>query len=536
MNKQKPSHAEPDKKLASSGRPIRRMPWWGWLLVGIGAVFLVLAGSYLHTIVINPINAFNTPSPDPTLAFTISNTPGKASTPVSTITPDPMDTLLSQADLEFLKNKVNILMLGYDASEERYDEDSELYRDEENNFRSDVLMLLSVDFENNNAVLISIPRDTLAPIYNTEGHWKINAAFAKGGAVKGNGFEYAMRTVSNLFGGVPITYYAGIDMTGLKQVVDAMGGVDYDVDVKITLNGRVLETGMQHLNGQQVLDYCRARKGIGTDINRVDRQQRMLFTIFEQLKSRNQIVNLPNIYLSVQDKIITNLNFQQIAALSVFALDLDMDDLERYTLKGEYVNGTSYSNASFYVLHNDELAELVKSIFGITISPDIRYDADYVLGEKAAALVEAYIDAADYLLTTYLMPEFPIDSGGCIVFPANPDNVKYPASYLTGQFPTDQHKLLAQQTVEARDKCIKLIARGENEIKLLDSKEIEQANNKLKSKLIDAATGIGLSRLDFAASHAYMPKDIVLMLPAQPALPPAATTPENNSGFTDTFQ
>ena len=79
-----------------------------------------------------------------------------------------------------MANRVNILLLGWDQSPEREDEDNELYRDENNNFRSDVMMLLSVDFANKRVDLISIPRDTMANIYNVTGRWKINAAFAQG--------------------------------------------------------------------------------------------------------------------------------------------------------------------------------------------------------------------------------------------------------------------------------------------------------------------------------------------------------------------
>lgn len=66
------------------------------------------------------------------------------------------------------------------------------------------MMLLSVDFANKRVDLISIPRDTMANIYNVTGRWKINAAFAKGGSATGDGFHYAIETVQDLLG-VPIS-------------------------------------------------------------------------------------------------------------------------------------------------------------------------------------------------------------------------------------------------------------------------------------------------------------------------------------------
>lgn len=363
-------------------------------------VLLAIAGRYIYVMFMDPMSAFKTPKP----VATVSPTPKQNELPETTITPTPEPTLSpeeelnAQADLEFMKNKVNILMLGYDRSPEREDEDSSLYRDEDNNYRSDTIMLLTIDFETKRADLISVPRDTYAPIYNTKGRFKINAAFAKGGSVEGEGFHYAMQTVGNLLG-VPIDYYAGVDMIGLKNVVDAMGGVEYDVDVRITLNGRVLEKGLQHLDGQQVLDYCRARKGISTDVGRADRQQRMLFAIFEQLKSRDQLVNIPKIYSSVQGDIATNLNAEQIAALAVFAMNLNMDDLNRHTLQGEYINDVY--NASFYVLYNSKLKKLVKDVFGIDIKTNSRYDASYVRADKAAQEAKKLEKAAQELLTAF---------------------------------------------------------------------------------------------------------------------------------------
>ncbi len=374
--------------------------FWKIVLLFLGIALLFVGGRYAYVMFMDPMSAFETPaavtpSPKPAVTPNRDDSAQVQLTPTPVPTLSPEEELRLSADMSFMKNKVNILMLGWDQAPEREDEDSALYRDEENNYRSDVIMLMTADFEKGTVDLISVPRDTYAPIYNKKGRWKINAAFAHGGSAKGEGFLYAMRTVENLLG-VPIDYYAGVDMTGLKAIVDAMGGVDYNVDVEIRLNGRVLKTGMQHMDGQQVLDYVRARKGISTDVGRADRQQRMLFAIFEQLKSRNQLVNLPKIYASVQDKINTNLNSEQIAAMTVFAMGLDMQDLRRHTLEGEYISNVY--NASFYVLDNDKLKKLVKDIYGIEIKTNPRYDLDYVRADKAAFAALTYAEGAQYLL------------------------------------------------------------------------------------------------------------------------------------------
>ena len=375
---------------------------------GVLLTALLFLGIRFYTrVALEPMRAFTTPSPQASAKPTASAVPSPQATAVPT--PSPQELLISEADESFMHDRVNILLLGWDQSPERENEDSSLYRDEENNFRSDVMMLASVDFANKRIQLISIPRDTMASIYETTGRWKINAAFAKGGSVEGDGFEYAVRTVENLLA-VPINCYAGVDMQGVKAVVDAMGGVDYDVDVRIELNGRVLEEGMQHLDGQQVLDYCRARKritgtnsaGANSDVGRADRQQRMIFSLFRQLQQRDQLVNIPRIYESVKPYVYTNMNAEQIAALALFGQGLDADtQLFRYTLPGEMVTKTSFSNASFYVLDTIALQDMMRELYGVSIPVDHRFGLAYVRAEKDAKLGRKYAECARYIAALF---------------------------------------------------------------------------------------------------------------------------------------
>ena len=469
------------------------------LLLAAGGVLL-----YLNSIRQDPMQAFAPATPLPTQTpQPPEQEPEWTPTPSPTLSPE--EELQQMADRDFMANRVNILLLGWDQSPEREDEDNELYRDENNNFRSDVMMLLSVDFANKRVDLISIPRDTMANIYNVTGRWKINAAFAKGGSATGDGFHYAIETVQDLLG-VPISHYAGVDMVGLKAAVDAMGGVDYDVDVRIELNGRVLEPGYQHLDGQQVLDYCRARKGISTDVGRADRQQRMLFAILEQLQSRDQLKNFPKIYLSVQDKVYTDLNVEQIAALTLFAMDLDLDtDLHRHTLEGEYVNNTPYNGASFYVLDTEALQELMKEIFGITIQTDYRFDYHYVLADKAAATGLTYADCAEYLTNqviynTYAAQQYGVDQAALAL-----------RTLCTREFPQDWSEEQIEEAMQVP----------------LDQEAIEAATQDLANRIYAMCTAYGVTQA--RVDPELVPEPIYALLPPLcSALPPGDA--ENPSG------
>ena len=314
----------------------------------------------------NPENLFDEPVITPSPALQATPEP----TAVPTPTPDPDKVLSSQSDEEFMSKRTNVLLLGIDQSAER---------EEWGSFRTDTILLVSVDFSDNDVCMVSIPRDSYVKLYTANGNLvdetnpydKINSAFSEGGGAQRKGFEYTMSTIEQLMK-VNVDYYCAFNMNVVKEVVDAMGGVDYDVDVEVTMNGRTLSPGFQHLDGQGVLDYCRQRKG-SSDIARIDRQQRMLTAILDQLKSTNQIVNLPSIYTAVQDNIMTNLSFRQIASLSLVALRMDMEQLSRYTLKG---NALDIAGRSCWCLNAGYIEKLVDDIWGkdVTVDPEIDYE------------------------------------------------------------------------------------------------------------------------------------------------------------------
>ena len=319
----------------------------------------------------NPENLFDEPVITPSPALQATPEP----TAVPTPTPDPDKVLSSQSDEEFMSKRTNVLLLGIDQSAER---------EEWGSFRTDTILLVSVDFSDNDVCMVSIPRDSYVKLYTANGNLvdetnpydKINSAFSEGGGAQRKGFEYTMSTIEQLMK-VNVDYYCAFNMNVVKEVVDAMGGVDYDVDVEVTMNGRTLSPGFQHLDGQGVLDYCRQRKG-SSDIARIDRQQRMLTAILDQLKSTNQIVNLPSIYTAVQDNIMTNLSFKQISSLSLVALRMDMAQLSRYTLEGKALD---IAGRSCWCIRAAKLEELVKDIWGKNVTVDPEIDYDYIVAQ-----------------------------------------------------------------------------------------------------------------------------------------------------------
>lgn len=309
--------------------------------------------------------------------------------PDATVSPeptiDPAVQLEQDADKSFMQKRVNILALGLDESTERANWGS---------YRTDTMILITVNFDTKQVDMISIPRDSYVKIYNKTDpmRTKINSAFGTGGGINKKGFEYAMKTVSMLLGDIDIDYYIGFNMNVVKDVVNAMGGVEYNIDTEVNMNGRTYALGMQHLDGQGVLDYSRQRHG-SSDIARVDRQQRILLAIFDQMKQTNQIVNIPKIYNAVSKNMHTNLTMTQISALALFANNIGSQNIVRHTLKGEFLN---IGKTSYWGILQSAKQKLVKEIFGKNIMLDPEDDVKYIKKqlEENRLLIKPQLDIA----------------------------------------------------------------------------------------------------------------------------------------------
>ncbi len=161
---------------------------------------------------------------------------------------------------------------------------------------SDTNMVISLNTKTNQVALISIPRDLRVNIPGY-GYNKINEANALGGA------QLAEQTVADTLG-IPINYYVQTDFTGLKDLVDAVGGVDVNVTQRLTdteypcdnnqyaVCGLDIKPGLQHMDGSLALKYARCRKGTcGNDFGRAARQQEIISLTQKKLFSNETYFN-----------------------------------------------------------------------------------------------------------------------------------------------------------------------------------------------------------------------------------------------------
>jgi LCP family protein required for cell wall assembly len=174
----------------------------------------------------------------------------------------------------------NMLILGSDSRDPNNTSGS----------RSDTIILAHLPKGQGSAQLVSIPRDTWTHIprsrdgRNGNTTAKINAAYAWGG------IPLVVQTVES-FTGVRIDHVVVVDFGGFKEIIDALGGVDIDVEQSFTskygFNGyRTFQKGMQHMDGAAALDYSHERHAFADgDFARIRHQQQMIKAVLDKAAS-----------------------------------------------------------------------------------------------------------------------------------------------------------------------------------------------------------------------------------------------------------
>jgi LCP family protein required for cell wall assembly len=215
---------------------------------------------------------------------------------------------------------------------------------------TDTILLMSIDPVNNNASLLSIPRDLWVKIPGN-GSQKINAAYPDGKLETtskketdkiNNGLDLLDKTLEPVIG-IPIHYHAVVDFSAFKQGVDAVGGVTFNVpdtlyDPTIAWenhnNPYIAKKGIQTMRGQQALLYARSRE-TSSDFARGQRQRQLILALKDKVFSLGTLSNPVkissvldsfgnNVYTDFSANDIMRLQqiFSKISGNSIDSLDL----------------------------------------------------------------------------------------------------------------------------------------------------------------------------------------------------------------------
>lgn len=208
---------------------------------------------------------------------------------------------------------------------------------------TDTIMVAKLDTVAHTLDVVSIPRDTLVNV----SWWvkKVNSVYSAYGEGK-EGIAGLMEHVRKLIGFEP-DCYAIVDLELFVQVVDAMGGVDYDVPIAMDYDiGPVihLRPGFQHLNGEQALGLVRFRSAyVSGDLGRLDAQHDFLKAVAKQFIDLGNVPNLKKVLKLFETGLITDLEIPNIAYFVRQVLMCNSEDINFYTMPYAPVNLNEYS-------------------------------------------------------------------------------------------------------------------------------------------------------------------------------------------------
>ena len=203
-------------------------------------------------------------------------------------------------------------------------------------YRTDTIMILSLNRVRKTAALISIPRDLFVyiPAYGMQ---RINSAFSKGREIQypGGGFPLFQDTIRYNFG-LQVDRYVMMDFQGFKDMVNALDGIDVYVsreltDKRLGYNTFTLPAGDAHLDGATALWYSRSRYTT-SDFDRQRRQQEVLQAIAQRLLSMNALGNIPGIFQTFAQYVESDLTLDDLTPYLELAFTLSPSSIERYQI------------------------------------------------------------------------------------------------------------------------------------------------------------------------------------------------------------
>jgi len=229
------------------------------------------------------------------------------------------------------KDPFSVLMLGVD--ERKGDKG-----------RSDTIIVLTVNPNNNSVKMLSIPRDTRTEIVGHGTVDKINHAYAFGGV------PMSMNTVEK-FLDVPIDYYLQINMEGFKDIVDAVGGVTVQNTLDFSQDNFHFTKGQLTLNGTKALSYSRMRyEDPRGDFGRNARQRQIIQAVINKGTSISSLTNFSNIFQALGSNIKTNLTFNEMVDIQKNYKDAGKN-IQQMEIKE---NGTMMNNIYYGIVSPEE--------------------------------------------------------------------------------------------------------------------------------------------------------------------------------------
>jgi len=246
----------------------------------------------------------------------------------------PAGAAVRPADLG--PGRINILVLGID---ERVNERGP--------WRTDTLILVTLDPATQSAGLLSIPRDLWVPLPGFDSETRINTAHFIGDAedYPGGGPALAMAAVQyNL--GLPVDYYIRLNFSAFEKLIDLIGGIDVYVeqtiddplypDSGIGYEPLHIDAGWQHMDGRLALKYARTRHTEAGDFERARRQQQIILAVQDKVTRSEMLPALIGqagaLVETLGESFKTDLTLDQLIGLINFGARLKLENIQMLSI------------------------------------------------------------------------------------------------------------------------------------------------------------------------------------------------------------
>lgn len=262
--------------------------------------------------------------------------------------------------------------------------------------RSDTMMVVTVNPKTKQSTVVSLDRDIRVQLkgdpspegYTSGAYDKLNHAYAYGGV------EWAMDTVENLLD-IPIDHYVSINMKGLSDLIDAVGGIEVDNQYHWELDGVEMYPGHVNLDGKTGLGYARFRKydevtGMGDpegDIGRQRRQREVVEKIVRKVISIDSITNYQKILKAVEKNTKTDLQWNDMLDIAQNYLPA-FNKIEQVQLEGE---GQLINETYFQILGYNSLLDVqnaLKTQLGLPTATELSNGDEYTSGYSDAQFID----------------------------------------------------------------------------------------------------------------------------------------------------
>lgn len=245
-------------------------------------------------------------------------------------------------------------------------------------YRTDTMMLVSLDPATSTIGVLSIPRDLYVQLPGYSNLQRVNSAMVLGETQRlGYGPTLMMQTVQlNL--GIRVHDFFAVDFQAFIDLVNAIGGID--VETEYTINDReypdlyygydpfYLPAGSHHLDGYNALRFARTRHG-DSDIQRAERQQQVLYAVRDRILNLNMVPALlaqaPSLWSSWSDNVYTGLTFEQIIQLGLYVRNIPRENITMGVIDYRYLQSyMTPDNASVLIPNRSRLGSLMVEVFG----------------------------------------------------------------------------------------------------------------------------------------------------------------------------